>query len=116
MSNPSLQEEVSLQEPQASTPKKTRKGGMPKGHKTKKTLIKEEVQNLSVQVFKDQMIQKTGNILEAVYEKAVEGDMSAAKIWLDRVMPTTKAIDPDANNGDLQINIQVNTYEREENA
>ena len=95
-------------EKQVSTEvKKPKKGGMPRGYKTKKIRVKEEVQDLAVSTFKDMMVERTGHVLERVYEKTQEGDMTACKLWLDRVLPVTKAVDSDFTAGDLNIQINV---------
>lgn len=47
-------------------------------------------------------------VLEAVVAKAKDGDMRAAKILMDRVVPVSKAADLDAmKSGKLAININV---------
>jgi hypothetical protein len=93
----------------------TRKGGMPRGHKTKKTLIKEEVQKMSIEMFQRDMVQKTEDVLNVIYERIVnDKDMTAAKIWMDRVMPTTKAVDSNNIQGDMIINVSVQKLEKPE--
>jgi hypothetical protein len=91
----------------------TKKPGMPAGYKTKKVRVREEVEDLAISTFKDMMIGKTENVLIKVYEKTQEGDMTACKLWLDRVLPVTKAVDSDSSSGDLNIQINVQGLERE---
>lgn len=91
-----------------------KKPGMPKGHKTKKVALREEVQELAAVTFKDMMLEKTEDIVNVVYKKAMEGDMSAAKMWLDRVIPVSKAIDANSGSGDFNIQINIQNFERED--
>ena len=91
----------------------THKGGMKKGQKTKKTLVKEEVQKLGLEMFQKDMIEKTGEVIRVIYNRIVEDkDMTAAKLWMDRVMPTTKAVDSNNIQGDMIINVSVQKLER----
>ena len=91
---------------------RVKKPGMPAGYKTRKVRVREEVQELAVATFKDTMLQKTGDVLESVYKASQEGDMTACKLWLDRVLPVTKAIDSESAGGDLNIQINVQGLER----
>lgn len=78
--------------------------GRPKGSKNSTTILKEALK----QDF-DKALQKDfSKIMKAIVDKAKEGDMVAAKMILDRVVPVTKAIDFGAKGGEnLGITIKV---------
>lgn len=63
--------------------------GRPKGAKGATTIFKEAL----VQGAEDIMVKQIKKITQVVCEKAAEGDMTAAKMVFDRLLPTTKAID-----------------------
>jgi len=83
--------------------------GRPKGVKNKTTIFKEAMQ----QGFEN-LLQKEGKkVFEAVVAKAKDGDMQAAKLILDRILPTAKAIDLEdlGRSKGIQINISVGKVE-----
>ena len=79
--------------------------GRPKGAKNKTTLFKEAMK----EGFEQKLMKDGFKVFDAVVQKAVEGDMSAAKMILDRVVPVTKAIDIDAvtQSGNKGITINI---------
>lgn len=80
--------------------------GRPKGTKNKLTVLNEALRNRSV----DYMIKHLEPILKAVAQKAEEGDMTAAKLILDRVLPVYKAIEVNSTATDsksIVINISA---------
>lgn len=80
--------------------------GRPKGAKNKSTLFKEAMK----EGFEDKLMKDGFKVFDAVVAKAVEGDMTAAKMILDRVVPVTKAVDLNASDlsrkGGITINIE----------
>lgn len=91
---------------------KQKKGGMPKGHKTKKTLIKEEVEKksteLTVKYFTDMVADRGPQVIEKIFDQAInDGCRSSQKLIMDRFAPAAKAIDANANNTDFNIQINV---------
>ena len=82
--------------------------GRPKGAKNKDTLFKELMTGQFQETAKDK-IERT---FEVLFEKAHKGDMKAIKLILDRVVPTTKAVDlADMEKKGLTINISVGNME-----
>lgn len=78
--------------------------GRPKGSKNKTTIFKEVMQN----GFERELRKNFKGVLRAVIDKAKGGDMAAAKLLLDRVVPTSRAVDPRApGSGRFQVNINV---------
>ena len=80
--------------------------GRPKGIKNKTTLFKEVMKN----GFEEELEKEFHAVLRAVISKAKEGDMSAAKMLIDRAVPATKAVDINANDlgktGGVTIHIE----------
>ena len=87
------------------------KGGRPKGSLNKTTIFKEVMRN----GFEDKLLSDGMKVIDAVVAKAVEGDMTAAKLLLDRILPTSKAIDLDAleKSKGLSISINVGSLEQQ---
>jgi len=89
------------------------KGGRPPGSKNKTTLFKEAMRGGF-----ENILERDGlRVFEAVVSKAIEGDMTAAKLIMDRVLPTSKAIDLDAleKSAGLSISINVGSLEKQLN-
>jgi len=89
------------------------KGGRPPGSKNKTTLFKEAMRGGF-----ENILERDGlRVFEAVVSKAIEGDMTAAKLIMDRVLPTSKAIDLDAleRSAGLSISINVGSLEKQLN-
>ena len=90
------------------TPPVAGQRGRPKGSKNKTTIFKEVMQ----EGFEKALQKDFKKVLEAVVQKAKDGDMRAAKMLMDRVVPVSKAIDLDAlRSGGLAINIAVGKME-----
>jgi hypothetical protein len=70
--------------------------GRPKGSLNKFTKLSREL-----------MSNKGPEIVEKVIELALEGDRHCLKMCLDRIIPTTKAVEITHDRGDLGINIIV---------
>jgi len=85
-----------------------RRRGRPKGSKGKATLFKEVMR----QGFETALQKDFSKVLDVVISKAVDGDMVAAKMLLDRVVPAQKASDNSlADKGNLNIQITVGGME-----
>lgn len=80
--------------------------GRPKGVKNKTTLFKEAMK----QGFEDKLMSEGFKVFDAVIARAKEGDMTAAKMILDRVVPVSKAVDINATDigktGGITIHIE----------
>tara|TARA_R110000796_G_scaffold15689_4_gene49865 strand:- start:86 stop:526 length:441 start_codon:yes stop_codon:yes gene_type:complete len=103
--------------------------GRPKGAKNKTTIFKEvmrngfeeEMEREGIAVIKSvisaakgsPLVDKEGNAVLDDYGKAVlgKGDMQAAKLLLDRILPTTKAIDLDQLENSKGLTISINVGE-----
>lgn len=86
--------------------------GRPKGSKNKSTLLREAMQTKA-----DRMLSKeVPKVLAVVIAAAKSGDMSAAKMILDRAVPVKKADDGDGDSGKqlVQITIQNLTSPHED--
>jgi len=81
------------------------KRGRPKGAKNKKT----ELQEILVSKSSELMVQNLNKVVSVVIQKAEEGDLTAAKMILDRLIPVKKAVEINAGklgNGGITINIE----------
>lgn len=78
--------------------------GRPKGAVNKSTLIREALKGN----FEDLLQKKGQKLFEAVVDKAIDGDMTAAKLVLDRILPTSKAIDLSDLEKSKGLSIQIN--------
>lgn len=80
--------------------------GRPKGVKNKTTLFKEAMR----EGFEDKLMKEGMAVFDAVVSKAKEGDMTAAKMILDRIVPVSKAVDINATDisgkGGITIHIE----------
>lgn len=94
----------------------------PKGRRNNKTLMREETIAAITKRAQGFLIHEVQGVLETVVKKAKEGDMTAAKLILDRAIPARRSIDelPGANKAGITINIVAsevtanehqNTYE-----
>jgi hypothetical protein len=89
-----------------------RKPGRPPGTKNKDTLFKELMSGR----FQEKAESDIQRVYEVLFTKAHKGDMKAIKLILDRVVPTTRAVDMDQmEKGGLQINISVGHMEDQVN-
>ena len=86
--------------------------GRPKGVKNKTTLFKEAIRD----GFEERLLKDGMKVVDAVVAKAVDGDMTAAKLLLDRILPTSKAIDLNdlEKSKGLSISINVGNMEAKE--
>ncbi len=77
--------------------------GRPPGSKNKTTLLREAMQNKA-----DRLLSKeVPNVLRVVVDAAKKGDMSAAKMILDRAVPVRKASDDDGGKGSGGVTITI---------
>jgi hypothetical protein len=78
-------------------------GGRPKGSKNKSTILREAMESKT-----DRMLSReVPKVLKVVIAAAIDGDMTAAKMILDRAVPVIKAgdgVDPGLQGG---INITI---------
>lgn len=82
--------------------------GKPKGAKNKMTIFKEAM----IQGAEETFVKNIEKITEVVCAKAAEGDLTAAKMVLDRLIPIRKAVD--INHGpvkDVGVNIVIQSLE-----
>jgi len=78
--------------------------GRPPGSKGKLTLLREALMQDSEEI----MVRHFPRIVDAVVQKAMQGDMVAAKMIMDRMIPTKKAIEFSGKDGqDFGIKIIV---------
>jgi hypothetical protein len=109
---PEFLEHVEIEVERKDEPKQN-KMGRPKGSVNKR--------NTKESLFRDQMevhFQKVmrkdfTHVLKKTVEKAVEGDMQATKMLMDRVIPVGKAVDLMDNKGTPQININIGSLVKE---
>jgi len=86
--------------------------GRPKGCKNRSTLVKEAIRG----GFDDLMMKSAQKVFEAVVDEAINNkNMTAAKLIMDRVLPTSKAIDLEAleKSQGLSISINVGSLEKQ---
>ena len=88
--------------------------GRPKGTPNKKTakakIFKEQMANH----FEKVMEKDFKYILKNTVEKALDGDMSATKMLMDRVIPVGKAVDLNDNKGTPKISINIGSLVKEQ--
>lgn len=77
--------------------------GRPRGSRNASTLLQEAVLSKS----EDIILREFPKIVKAVVQKAKEGDMQAAKMIMDRVIPARKAIEHQQGNGNQGVTIVV---------
>ena len=94
---------------------------MPKGHTTKKVARREAIEETKKEIaesfqddFKGLAIARGKNVLVKVFDQAEEGCRTSQKMILDRFAPAAKAIDANSGSGNLNIQINVQPFEREE--
>lgn len=95
----------------SNLPEKKKRGhnltGRQKGVKNKTTLFKEAMK----EGFEKILEKESKAVFMAVVAKAKEGDMTAAKLILDRVIPVTKAGEGTEGKGATQVVINVSGME-----
>lgn len=91
---------------QEITPKKR---GRPPGAKNKNTIFKELMQD----EFRTLATTEVPKVLGVLFEKAKEGDISAIKMVMDRIVPVHKATDSEAlsKSGGLTVNVTIGDLE-----
>lgn len=82
------------------------KGGRPKGSKNKSTLLREALNNQFEEALKIQF----EAVVSAVVKEAIDGNMVAAKMLLDRIIPVHKAADFKKTAGGVEISINVEGF------
>ena len=81
----------------------------PKGRKNNSTLLREAAEGEKGQALKlchGLATSRAANIILAMCDKAEGGDVSAAKVILDRVYPAMRQVD-DSNRGAVSIQINI---------
>jgi len=78
------------------------KMGRPKGAKNKTTLFKEAMR----EGFEDRLIVDGEKVFNAVVTAALDGDMVAAKMIMDRIVPVVDTEKVDAGKFQISINVQ----------
>jgi len=79
--------------------------GRPKGIKTKKTLIREGLDAIS----NIRCIDARRELIEAVYDAALDGDMAAANLLINRLEPSYKAVQQPI---ELPVNTPTDLFEK----
>ena len=110
---PEVLEVVEVDFEREDTPQQ-RTVGRPKGTPNKKTA--------KAKIFKEQMANHFERVMEKDFkyilkntvEKALDGDMSATKMLMDRVIPVGKAIDLNDNKGTPKISINIGSLVKEQ--
>ena len=109
---PEVLEHVEIDFKHEDTPKK-HTVGRPKGTPNKKTakatIFREQMANH----FEKVMEKDFKYVLKNTVEKALDGDMSATKMLMDRVIPVGKAIDLNDNKGTPKISINIGSLIKE---
>lgn len=99
--------ELATQKPSSDVTVKPKRGhnlkGRPPGAKNKTTLFKEVMQ----EGFEESMEKDFAKVIKVVIDQAKLGDMKAAKMLFDRVIPVSKAVDLE-NLGKKGISISIN--------
>ncbi len=83
--------------------------GRPPGAKNKTTLFKEIMQ----EGFEESLVKDFPKVIKTVIQAAKKGDMKAAKMLFDRVIPVSKAVDLE-NLGKKGISISIHVGEMDE--
>ena len=73
--------------------KEPRPNGRPKGRKNNLTLLREAESEKALKLCTGEILANIHGVVLAVIEKAKSGDMQAAKLLLDRVVPVKKSIE-----------------------
>lgn len=81
-------------------------GGRPPGSKNKTTLFKEAMR----EGFEKKLMKDGYKVFDACVQKALEGDTTAMKIIMDRVVPVAD-VQKDISNGKFNVNINISGFE-----
>lgn len=89
----------------------------PKGRKNNKTLMQEETIARLTKRAHGYLIHEVQGVLETVVQRARDGDMTAAKLVLERAIPARRSIEdlPGMKSGGITINIVNSEAEIHEN-
>jgi hypothetical protein len=63
--------------------------------------------------FENKLMKDGQKVFDAVVAKAIEGDMTAAKLIMDRILPTQKAIDIETLEKSKGVQISINVGKME---
>ena len=85
--------------------KRTKVRGRPKGRRNDKTLLQEEALTRIVKRAEGYLVHEISDILVAICKKAKEGDVAAAKLILDRVLPAKRATDNIPSGVEIIVNV-----------
>lgn len=80
-----------------------RKRGRPKGSRTRANVLREVLTQQSETI----IIKNLPEIIEEVVRQAKKGNLSAAKLLLDRVIPPKRAVEFREGSGKSEINIHI---------
>ena len=103
---PEVLDHVEIDFEHEDTPKQL-KTGRPKGALNKKTSKAKIFREQMANHFEKVMEKDFKYVLKNTVEKALDGDMSATKMLMDRVIPVGKAIDLNDNKGTPAISINI---------
>jgi hypothetical protein len=91
-----------------NTPPVVRKRGRPPGSKNKDTIFKELMQD----EFRALAQNKVPVVLNVLFDKAIDGDIQAIKMVMDRIVPAHRAIDGEKQtSGTPIVRIQIGKLE-----
>lgn len=112
LGKPAVIEDVEIDFGHEDTPRKflARGKGNNKGRKALTTIFKDQMR----EQFEKRMKHDFQYVLTEVVDQAREGNMNAAKLLFDRVIPTNKAIDQSQLSKIPQININIGALEEPE--
>jgi hypothetical protein len=110
---PEVLEAVEVDFEREDTPQQ-RTVGRPKGTPNKKTAKAKIFREQMANHFEKVMEKDFKYVLKNTVEKALDGDMSATKMLMDRVIPVGKAIDLNDNKGTPKISINIGSLVKEQ--
>jgi len=110
---PEVLEAVEVDFEREDTPQQ-RTVGRPKGTPNKKTAKAKIFREQMANHFEKVMEEDFKYVLKNTVEKALDGDMIATKMLVDRVIPVGKAIDLNDNKGTPKISINIGSLVKEQ--